>query len=286
MCRRIGDQSGEASALRGLAADGAFALARYAEAEAQYQEALEVFRRIGDQRGEAYALRGLAETARDLARYAEAEAQYQEALEVFRRIGDQSGEAYALLGLAQTALALARYDQCKEQMAACVQIVRPLHIPATALSWSVYLGLRLVAAAEAHRAAGKSGLAGQALVVARQCHTWAGAFAADPDLPEASRDNVQRYHALGRAIGSILKPDRFQKTWLVWKTDERDHDGLHTTHRTGDCPAAALCRKGQRWCTGTGGRSLDRNGKTSAGQVTQSFPHGEKRRSRADSGPV
>ncbi len=121
--RRIGDQQGEANALRQL---GRVDLRRsnYDSAATQSNQALTIYRRIGDQQGEANALRQLGRVDLRRSNYDSATTQSNQALTIYRRIGDQQGEADALQELGRVDLQRSNYDSAETQLNQALTIYR------------------------------------------------------------------------------------------------------------------------------------------------------------------
>jgi DNA-binding SARP family transcriptional activator len=100
--REIGDQAGEANALRILGQVRQQSAMDSAGAGSALERALGIFREIGDQAGEASALRTLGAVRRQAGDYPGATGLLEQALGMFRGLGDRLGEASALLNLGST----------------------------------------------------------------------------------------------------------------------------------------------------------------------------------------
>lgn len=99
--RRLGDRSGTAAALNGLAW-AACEVVRLDDAASLAEEALALCRELLDGRGEAVALNNLGWVAATRGDPAAAQASFALSLEIRRRLGDERGTAFALCNVAYT----------------------------------------------------------------------------------------------------------------------------------------------------------------------------------------
>jgi tetratricopeptide (TPR) repeat protein len=106
--REIGDLTGEALALTGLAAANG-ELSRYALAAEQFEHAAERYERAGDHASQARALSNLGVVEERLGRYQAAADHQSQALALCRQAGDRGGEAHVLGNLGDVEKRLGRY---------------------------------------------------------------------------------------------------------------------------------------------------------------------------------
>ncbi len=99
---------------------------RWAKAEKNYRQALEVFRSLGNCRGEAQTLGNLGSLYLQQGRWAKAEKNYRQALEVFRSLGDRHGEAQTLANLGSLYLQQGRRAEAEENYRQALEVFRSL----------------------------------------------------------------------------------------------------------------------------------------------------------------
>ncbi len=86
-----------------LLGNRAYLLARYPEAQQQYDLALQRYQQIGDRQGESMALSSLGRVYSRLGEFEHAEQLQKQALQIKRHIGDQRGEAVVLVNMGDNA---------------------------------------------------------------------------------------------------------------------------------------------------------------------------------------
>jgi tetratricopeptide (TPR) repeat protein len=83
----------------------------FAEAEASYRRALDIFLEFGDRHGAASTYHQFGRVARDQRRFAEAEASYRQALDIYLDFGDQLSASSTATQLGITYAKLGQHHQ-------------------------------------------------------------------------------------------------------------------------------------------------------------------------------
>jgi DNA-binding SARP family transcriptional activator/tetratricopeptide (TPR) repeat protein len=123
LCRRLGDQQGEASVhlARSLVSGQ---MGRYADTLADAQQALRLFQAIGDVSGQGQALNNIGYTCVLLGDYERARESCREALAMCREAGDQRVEAYAWDSLGYAEHHLGNHAQAADCYGRALGIIR------------------------------------------------------------------------------------------------------------------------------------------------------------------
>ncbi|WP_406301588.1 tetratricopeptide repeat protein [Streptomyces sp. NBC_00885] len=103
------DLPGQADSFRGLG-DAERMRGSWADAQANYLRAREIYEDLGDRRGQAGVMWGLAEVARTQGRHADARELFEPTLTMYEQLGDRRGCGDALWGLGNVALSTGRYE--------------------------------------------------------------------------------------------------------------------------------------------------------------------------------
>ena len=94
----------------------------YDQAQARFQQTLELSRQSGDKRGEADAFNHLGVTTFYQRNFTQALSYHQQALTIRRSIGDRTGEGISLMNLAQTSRDAGDYSQVERYLTAALAI--------------------------------------------------------------------------------------------------------------------------------------------------------------------
>ena len=97
------------------------------QAQALYEQALEMFRRIGDQRGISVVLSNLGNLLRQLRHFEQAQQVLGEALPIQRQLGKQRDFAYTLLNLGSLAIDQWHFEQAHPYLDEALAIFQELH---------------------------------------------------------------------------------------------------------------------------------------------------------------
>jgi tetratricopeptide (TPR) repeat protein len=108
--RRLGDRSGEGTALTNLGA-ALQEVRQFEEAITACQDAAAIYRETGDRNGEASALNNLGQALQRVRRFQEAIDAHQDDLAIRRETGDRNGEARALNNLGSALEEVRRFEE-------------------------------------------------------------------------------------------------------------------------------------------------------------------------------
>ena len=128
-------------------------LRQYDEAQALYQNSLEICRVIGDQAGQAVALSNLGEITFTQNAYAEAQAYYEEGLAIGQAIQDQSAIVACLTNLGEIACALENYREAQDYLLEAINLTYEVGILTVLMKALVNLAILLFRQGQADRAA-------------------------------------------------------------------------------------------------------------------------------------
>jgi tetratricopeptide (TPR) repeat protein len=124
---------------------------RFAEAEASYRQALDIYLEFSDQHRAANAYHQLGTVAQDQRRFPEAEASYRQALDIYLEFSDQHGAANAYHNLGAVAQAQRRFAEAEASYRQALDIFRESD-PGAASSTATMLGITLARLGRHHEA--------------------------------------------------------------------------------------------------------------------------------------
>ncbi len=108
--RRVGDRSGEATALISLG-NALLNVRRFDDAVTFYQEAAAIYRETGDRYGEGMAMNNLGNALAEVRRFDEAITAHQGAAAIYRETGLRHGEGMAMNNLGNALAEVRRFDE-------------------------------------------------------------------------------------------------------------------------------------------------------------------------------
>ena len=109
---------------------------RFAEAEASYRQALDIFLEFGDRHSAARTYNNLGRVAQEQRRFAEAEASYRQALDIYLEFGDRHSAASVFKNLGAVAQQQHEFAQAEDAYRQALNIERDLDLRAASITAS------------------------------------------------------------------------------------------------------------------------------------------------------